>query len=468
VTDRISFPSYFRWALRFAMMVCMAGCVAALTMRQAQAQAVPAATWPTGDTSTADQPLPGQLLGIELSLNQGISAITGENVSFDHFGLGFSASGGAETNFLGTQTNETTAGYGQFGIQAGLLLRSDRSRYFALYQPEYNIYPQYSEINNFAQRFYQTVTHEITERSGVAWDTTAARYLSLNQYLPQSLNIGGVGIVIPTLGAQLREDSFEITNAATTIRYRYLLSTRMTFTSSLTGGIFILIPSHVTGAGPRFTERYVTTGGDLGLDYVLTPRNAVGVEVTPIYIDGLTPGGHEVAETVQAIYQRQLGATWTARGGIGPLFIQASSPLYGNLHETSYAANASLSHSIRQSQLSVAYRRSFLVSLLSPGVAGNSVGFSAYLPIGNRWIFAGAATYAEDRGNATLGASNVFGGSGQFAYQIEPRWQIFALYSVLSSHYSFTPTQSSGYTRNKIGAGIRFNLGNPITSGGLQ
>ena len=75
-------------------------------------------------------------------------------------------------------------------------------------------------VNNFSQTMFQSLAHDLSDRASFQWDTTAARYLSLNQFLPQSLGIGGIGVVVPTLGAQLLQDSFELTNAATTLTYQ--------------------------------------------------------------------------------------------------------------------------------------------------------------------------------------------------------------------------------------------------------
>ncbi len=445
-----------------------------LTMpgNRALAQAVPAGEIPPGEGNPTDQLLPGQSLGSNLTLNQSVNAINAENQSFERFGLGLSASGGEETNFLGTQTHQMSAGYGQFMADGGVLLRSSRTRYFLLYQPQYNIYPQFSQINNFSQSMYQSVTHALTARAGLQWDTTAARYLSLNQYLPQSLGIGGIGVVVPTLGTQLLQDSFELTNAATTLTYRYLLNYRMTLTGTVTGAFFLMIPSKEASPTPNTaaTERFITSGGNLQLNYQLTPRDVVGGAITPVYVYGLVSGGSESAETVQAIYSRQLTPTFTARVGAGPLFIQSSSPTIGDFDITSYALNGSLTRALRQSQFSVDYKRAILVNLLEPAIVSNSVGSSAYLAFGNHWIFTGSGSYTHNDGNgAAYGPGHVFGGSAEIAYQAAKSVQFFALYSVLSESFSNAVNEPSlGFTRNQFGGGIRFNLGNPITRGGMQ
>jgi hypothetical protein len=466
----VSAISLRRTLWRACAVLSISLCLLAVATRKATAQAVPAATWPIGDTSPADQPLPGQMLGSDLTLNQGVNAINAENESFDRFGLGLSAQGGLETNFLGTQTNQITTGIMQFGAEAGLQLHNERTRFFALYQPQYNVYPAYPEINNFAQRYFQSLTHDFTARSSIAWGVTGARFLSLNQYAPQTLGIGGLGIIVPTLGTELRQDSFESTNAATSIRYQYLLSTRTTLTGTLTGGFFLLIPADISSPNRGITERFFTSGADLRLDYQWSPSTTVGAEITPIYIYGLQPHGHEVAETVQATYHRQITATLSARVGAGPLFIQYSSPLFGSLQETSYAITGVVTRQLRQSQFSVGYNRAFLVNLLSPAVVSNSVNGNAYLPFHGHWIYTGTATYARDAGSSnTFGTGQFVGASTQLAYQVARRFQVFALYSVISERFSSgTGSSSQGFTRNQIGGGIRFNLGNPMTSGGMQ
>jgi hypothetical protein len=458
-----------RRALPFVKMLCFAVCMLPILVRHAAAQAVPAATWPAGDTSPADQPLPGQQLGTNLTLNQGVNAINAENQSFDHFGLGLQALGGAQTNFLGTQTNQQTAGYAEFSAEGGLLLGTSRTHFFALYQPQYNIYPQYSDVNNFGQHLYLALNRTLAQRAEFSWDTTGARFLSVNQYLPQTLGIGGIGIVVPTIGNQLLQNSYEVSNAATSLRLRYLMSTRMTFTGTLTSSFFLLVPSAFYESKGYYSERLITSGADLRLDYQLTPRDTVGAAITPIYIYGLSPTGHQAAETAQVTYQRQLTPKLTVNVGAGPLFIQSSSSLFGSTQDISYALNAGIARQIRQSQLQVNYSRAFVVNLLSPAIASNSFGLNAYFPITKQWIVIGAATYAHQGGTPQYGAVTVYGGSAQVAYLVAPKLQIFGQYSLTSQKFNQNLSlEKFGFTRNQFGGGIRFNLGNPITRGGVQ
>jgi hypothetical protein len=467
VTNSPLFFKKIRLSLPIAVALSVGAWLTIAPANKAIAQAVPAGELPPGEGNPASQPLPGQTLGSNLSLNQGVNAINAENQSFDRFGLGLSASGGEETNFLGTQTNQQTASYAQFMADGGVVLHSERTRYFLLYQPQYNVYPQFSEVNNFSQTMFQSLARDLTERSSIEWDTTAARYLSLNQFLPQSLGIGGIGVVVPTLGTLLLQDSFELTNAATTLTYRYLLNDRMTLTATATGAFFLMIPSDVANANTIITERFITSGADVRLDYQLTPRDVVGGAITPVYLYGLRPSGHEAAETAQVTYARNLTPTFTAKVGAGPLFIQSSSPQLDSFQDTSYAVNALLSRQLRQSQFSVGYTRAILVNLLAPAIVANSIFSSAYLGFGNNWIFTGSGSYTHNGGSGTAyGPGYVFGGSAQIAYQVGKSVQLFALYSGFSENFTTgAPPQSLGFTRNQFGGGIRFNLGNPIASG---
>lgn len=447
-----------------------AGALMAMPVARLRAQAVPAATaWPSENTNPSDQPLAGQQLGTSLTLNQGVGAINAENQSFDRFGLGLEAFGGAQTNFFGTQTNQETVGHGEFSADLGLQLRTPRTHYLAFYHPQYNLYPEYPDVNNYAQSFYQTLTHAISERAGIEWDLTAARFLSLNQFLPQALNIGGIGIVVPPNGTQLLDSSYQSTNAATTLRYAYLLSSRSTFTAALTTSFFLMVPNGQSASTGTYTERFLTNGADLRFAYQVSPRNALGIAVTPIYIYALTPSGHETAETVQATWKRQWTSNLSVSAGAGPLFIQSSNSQFGSSQDISYAVNAGLSRQVRQSQMDLTYSRAFVVNLLSPAVASNSVGFSTYYPMGKRWILSGAASYSHQSAAKQFGAVTVYGGSGQVARQFGAGMQIFARYSLASQGYDNGPGVSNySYVRNQFGGGIRFNLGNSSNTGGMQ
>ena len=447
-------------------MLCLAVGLLLMPVDRVMAQAVPAGS---GDTNPADQPLPGQDLGSGLTLNQGVNAINAENESFDRFGLGLAASGGEITNFFGTQTNQQNATYAQFMADAGVILRTSRTTFFALYQPQYNVYPQFSEVNNYGQSMFVNFAHAMTERTAIGWNTTAARYLSLNQFLPQSLGIGGIGVVVPTLGVQLRENSFELTNAAASLSLRHLYSSQTTFTATLTGAYFLMAPSEVTGANPGISERLITGGADLRLEYQWTPRNTVGVEATPIYVYGISPSGHQAAETLQATYQRQLSATWTARVGAGPFWLQSSYPQFGSSQITSYAVSASLSRQVRQSQFAVGYNRALLVNFLEPATVANSFSSNARIPFGRKWILTGAGSYFHEAGSGSYGPGHFYGGSAQMGYQVTRKMQLFALYSVNAETFpTGVALQTYGFTQNWFGGGIRFNLGNATAPGGAQ
>lgn len=434
---------------------------------RATAQAVPAGT---GDTNPADQPLPGQDLGSSLTLNQGVNAINAENESFERYGLGLSASGGEITNFLGSQTNPQGAAYLLFGANGGFKLSSSRTRYYLLYQPQYYIYPQYSQVNNFSQSAFQSLTHDFSAHTAMSWGTTAARYLSLSEYLPQNLGIGGIGVIAPTPGEQLLDSSFELTNVATTLSLRHLMSTRMIFTATATGAYFMEVPTFVVGSTVIYpAQRFITSAADVRVDYQWRPRDVVGVAVTPIYVYGVSPSGHQSVETVQGTYQRQLTSTLTASVAAGPLFVQSSSSNVAHATNLSYAVSASISRQVRQSQFTAAYSRALLVNLLEPAVVSDTFTGSAYLPRGNHWVFSGAGSFSHTAANFFYGAGHVIGGSAQASYQLSTKMQFFAQYSLISQTYSFGSAQrSSGFTRNQFGGGIRFNLGNAITHGGVQ
>lgn len=445
---------------------------------RALGQAAPAATWPTGDTAPTDQPLIGQQMGTDLTLNQGVNAIDAENQSIDHYGLGAQAEGGAETNFFGTETNQVTAGYASYSGSGALIKRNDRTQYYGLYRLQYNMYPQYPNVNNFGNFLFVHLDHAFTEHLGLTLDGTAARFLSINQYLPQNLGIGGVGVVVPTLQTQLLENSYEITNAAFSLRLRYLMSARLTLSATGIGAYFLMVPSYRGNAVGLFSERFTTAGGDVRLDYQWTPRDVIGADLTTVFIYGFHPTGHDTAETLQAAYQRQITPTLTVRGAAGPLFIQSSSSLYGNVNDISYAANASLTRQEKQNQFTLAYTRAFVVSFLTPAITANEINFNAYVPFGNHWVLTSNALYTRETiGAATVngvaqsgtsGSGSIYGGSARIGYLLGTRAELYGIYNRISENLSFGLPQPYNFSQNKFGAGIRFNLGNPITRGGVQ
>lgn len=427
-----------------------------------------------GDAAPEDQPLMGQQLGSNLTLNQTVGTTNAENEAFNRYDLDFQAEGGAQTNLFGTKTDQQTVGYMTFTADGALNLRSDRTRYYALYEPRYNVYPQYSYVNSFGQTFLQSLNHSITQHVWVYWDTTASRYLSLEQFLPPTLGIGGIGIVAPNLQTLLLASRFEQTNAATSLRLRNLMSSRMTFTATATGAFFLTVPVNETKVAGTFGQRFLTGGADLRLDYQMDPRDSIGAEITPIYVYGLSPKGHLAAEAVQGVFKRQLTAMTSVTAAAGPLFFQVSLPGLGSSQNISYAVNASVTRQIRQSQLTVGYSRAFIVSFLTLPTVAQQATLNAYIPMRRHWVLTAAASYARNSSQKTGSNSaagyggTIYGGSAQIAYLLGPKTEFYGIYSRFSQDFTYGPTQGYSYSQNKFGAGIRFTLGNPTTTGGMQ
>lgn len=434
---------------------------------QARAQAVGAATSPVGDLNPEDQPLEGQQLGTDLRLNQGIQAENAESESIHRFGVGMQTKSGEETNLFGSEVNPKNAIFADFSADLAVRLHSRRARFFALYQPEYDFFPQYTKIDNFQQRYFQKLDYQISQRSLFTWNITGARYLSLNEFLPQSLAIGAIGLVIPTLENQLLQNSYEITDAATELMWRYLASARSTFTASLTGSWFLLAPAAATNLSGIISERFMASGADFKYLYQLTPHDSIGIEATPLYMYGLGPSGHNTDETLEVLYQRQINATWSVQLGAGPLFAQSSGSLYGSVHELTYAVNAGLTHQIRKAQFSLNYQRALLLSFLAPAEASHEISLDTHIPLGRNWILTSDFVYLRELGSIQAGSGTIYGGSGQIAYQIGSRTQLFAQGSTMSESFNIGLPQPYAFTQNQFGGGIRFNVGRPITRGGM-
>ncbi|MEO6828765.1 MAG: hypothetical protein ABI164_03075, partial [Acidobacteriaceae bacterium] len=220
------------------------------------------------------------------------------------------------------------------------------------------------------------------------------------------------------------------------------------------------------------SQRSLTAGGDMRLDYQLNMHDSIGVAVTPVYIDGLSPKGHLLAETVQATYKRQLTMTTSISAAGGPLFFQSSIPGFGSSHSSSYAVNVSLSRQIRQSQLTAGYSRAFVVGFLSPAMVAHQGSLNAYVPVGRRWIATSAASYTHSTSKSNAAGQvyggSIYGGSAQIAYLMSPRAQLYASYSRNSQNLSYGQPQAYTFTQNKFGAGVRFSLGNATTPGGTR
>ena len=179
------------------------------------------------------------------------------------------------------------------------------------------------------------------------------------------------------------------------------------------------------------------------VDYQWTPRDVVGGSCDPVYVYGVTPSGHQSAETVQGTYQRHLTSDVNGMVGAGPLFIQSSSPQIRQHDDNSYAVNASISRQLRQSQFSAGYTRAFLVNLLEPAVATDSIQRMLISPRGITGFSAERVRIHTAAATDVYGAGHVVGGSAQISYQLTTEMQFFAQYSIFRRLYSYGTAQPS-------------------------
>ena len=137
------------------------------------------------------------------------------------------------------------------------------------------------------------------------------------------------------------EDSFELTNAATSLSLRHLISPEMTFTATGTGAYFLMVPTDVAGVR-TYHCRAVNHHGRRIFGWNISGRPAIPLASRlrrfTFRLDAQrSPGGGNGAGHLSSAAEFHLDGPV----GAGPLFVQSSSSRVWQYQDNSYAVNAS-------------------------------------------------------------------------------------------------------------------------------
>ena len=223
--------------------------------------------------------------------------------------------------------------------------------------------------------------------------------------------------------------------------------------------------------GTNITERFITSGADVRLTYQLNLRDVVGGAITPVYVYGLTPADMKLLKLCRphtpgnsdsdidgkgrcraAVYPVIERAGWQLPGHqlCGECDVESAAaavPIFRRLHPSHSGESAGAGHRIQ-------------LRLLRMRILGSAT--TGYSPVQDRTRITAAMERSMVRA--------MFTEAPRKSRTRFRRACNFSL-SIPCSRKALPPQRmqpSLGFTRNQFGGGIRFNLGNPITRGGVQ
>jgi hypothetical protein len=384
----------------------------------------------------------------------------------DHQQAPFNASielrGSYTPNVFASSQNTMADGYFAGAAPVGYRFENADTRFSANYRIDGYIYPGYPEVNSISQVYTHRLQHRSSEETSYSWDVATGRTSSVGQYLPAVIAVGGTGVVQPTVGQNVAQNSYTTSNIVTDIGIVHRFTEVDRITATATGG---WIEQHeiVAAAGvPAEILRSEPVGVDIQYDHRITAKSSLGAEVTDLYLRGLAPVGHENYAVTEATFKRKFSPYLAAEVAAGPLFSRQTSAQTGAASTTGYAANAGFDYDTTFARVTVNYSRVIQLQYQAAPVIANQV-FGVFdrpisrdfdLTLVGRYIHSGSAVGEPAQDNLSL--------TGRLGYYLTSRLQLFVSGARFQLVSAPLPTRPLSYNQNVFSGGIDFLFGPPL------
>ncbi len=340
---------------------------------------------------------------------------------------------------------------------------TNQSRFVANYRVDGAIYPSYSEINSVSQVYLHRYERNTSEVTSFYWDFTAGRVSSLGQYLPALIPVGGTGVVPPSVGTAVLENSYTVSNVVTSFGVNHKFSEKDSISASATGGWLEEAQDKPAAGVPRQILRDEPLGGNVKWEHLVRPTTAIGAELTDLYVRGLAPVGHENYTAVEGTFRYNWTQYLSMRAAAGPLFnVSNSTTAAGNSHNLTYAVNAGISYSTIFARISGEYSRVIQLQYLAAptpaqqisAVFDRSISRTMDLTVDARFVH-------SDAGPSVVSQTN-YGLTGRVDRYITRNFSIF----ITAARFSLSSPPSNGtplsYGRDEVAGGIHYSIGEPL------
>jgi hypothetical protein len=374
--------------------------------------------------------------------------------------FGVETTGTYTSNLFNTFSPIQGGGYFDFGFPVTFYKEGPTTNYTAVFRADVSSYPGNGELNHTSEVFSQDLSHQTSELTKWDWQIAGGKIVTVGDYLPSVIAIGTTGVA----QGQFANGLEPIYNAATTLTYTHRLSEENTLIASATGG-WLEEPYDINiGTNLPAWSREATAGADLQFQHALSPGQAVGAELSEIYVKGLTPVGNSDFTSLKATYQRAISAHSSLHLGIGPLYSNSSVAESGYPASSgfSYTADASYDFQTSLAKMSVGYQRIIEAGYLGPPTTANSYYFSFDRPLTPTLEL--TADARDTRLSSATGESGVesesysdFGVTARLTKHLTPNLMMFV------GGDSFRQSAlNENLNRNDATGGISYTFGNPF------
>jgi hypothetical protein len=375
--------------------------------------------------------------------------------------IGVEARGAYADNVFDSAQQRQSGPYFTGGAPIGYRWEGNQALFSVNYRIDGFVYPGYSQLNSISQIYLHRWQYTKSDITSFYWNVAAGRVTSLGQYLPALIPIGGTGVTQPTLGTNVLENSYTTSNAITVAGFHHRLSDYTQIQGSVTGG-WVEERQQVPLPGePRQFLKTEPAGLDFQIDHLVTPKTAVGMEVTNVFIRGLAPVGHDDYTAVEPTFKHNFTPNLGMRFAAGPLFVLVSSSTIKE-STVNYALSAAVDYTLLNARINLDYSRIIAIQYQdAPSVANQFSGVfdraltrSLDLTVAGRYINTGASA-------ASLIQTN-YGITARLDRHLTPKLTLF----VTGGRFQQTSPPVMGtnfsYSRDEASAGLSYLFGNPL------
>ncbi|TCK75538.1 hypothetical protein C7378_0522 [Acidipila rosea] len=360
-------------------------------------------------------------------------------------------------NFSSTQT--TAGNYFDVSVPVGFVKKTATTNFNAYFRNSNTFYPAYSSLNHSSQIYSQDLQHKSSALTTWDWSMAGGRIISLDDYLPPVIAIGNTGVTQSSLASGL----LPLYNGASTLAVTHRLTEEDTVSGSVTAGWTQEPLSAATSTQPAFLNREATGAVDLQYQRALNPYQSVGVELTDVYVKGLSPVGTSNFTSAQITFHQAFTKHGSLNAGIGPLYSHSASTYFPVQNDYSYTGNLGVSYQTSYARFDAGYARLFQLGYLAPAAPAHSLYATIDRPItpkmdlvlDTRYILALAPPHYQG------GQYSDFATSLRLGYNITPNTTFYVNGAIFRQ-----AGQGINIGRNDFTTGMSYTFGNPLTRSG--
>ena len=360
-----------------------------------------------------------------------------------------------------TAVKQTAGEYFDVDIPVGMQLHSPTTTFGAYFRESNTFYPSYSQLNHTSQIYSQQMEHKSSDITTWDWSVAGGRIINLNEYLPTVISVGSTGIAQSSLSNGLQP----MYNAASTLSVTHRLNDRDTLLASGTTSWMQEAESYGTTTQAPQLSRYVVGAADAQLQRAINPLQAIGVELTDVYVKGMSPIGNSNFTSAKLTFQQAIAQHGSLHMGAGPLYSHAASTFYPTEDDYSYTADFSIDYQTSFARMSAGYSRIFQLGYLAPATAAHQFNAVFDRPVTRSMDLIVDARYVRALAPKTYNTGNYsdFGLSSQLAYLLTRNISAFVSASIFRQGVAGT-----NLGRNDLTSGIRYTFGNPLSRSGAR